>query len=113
MLWMFLAVGCIGVLSGCLYRAPALIFLSALSFVSIVLISLVFRVAAADAALLAFFVAGSLQLGYLLGVALRLALDMLADRFQRRFSIALSTQHAINGSRPKPFQNNWARSGEV
>jgi hypothetical protein len=108
MLWMFLAVGCIGILSGCLYRAPALIFLSALSFASIVLISLVARVATADAALLAFLVVGSLQLGYLVGVALR-----LADRLQRRFSIVPGTQPAVGRSRPKPFSNGWAGSGKV
>jgi hypothetical protein len=113
MLWMFLAVGCIGILSGCLYRAPALIFLSALSFASIVLISLVARVAAADAALLAFSVVGSLQLGYLMGVVLRLGLDVLADRFQRRFSIVPGTHPAVGRSRPKPFSNGWAGSGKV
>ena len=113
MFWIFFAVGCIGILSGCLYRAPALIFLSALSFVSILSISIVASVAAADAALLAFGVVGALQLGYVLGVALRLALDVLADRFQRRFSIVPGTQPAVGRSRPKPFSNGWAGSGKA
>jgi hypothetical protein len=76
MLWVFATAVLTGLLCGCIFRAPALIILSFLSFGSALVLSL-----AQDTALSAFvtaiLVTSAVQLGYLLGAGLCYVLQQL------------------------------------
>jgi hypothetical protein len=69
-LWVFATVGLLGILSGCLFRAPALVFLSFLSFAGGLALSVIGDWPVLNAFLAAILLTAALQLGYLVGAGL-------------------------------------------
>jgi hypothetical protein len=70
MLWLLAAAGLTGVLCGCLFRAPALVFLSFLSFAGAFVLAVVADWSLTRAIITAILLPGMLQLGYLCGAGL-------------------------------------------
>lgn len=70
MLWVLSTAGLTGLFCGCLFRAPALIFLSFLSFSGAFVLTLLTGAALGQAVITAVLLTASLQFGYLLGAVL-------------------------------------------
>ena len=70
MLWVFSAAVLIGVFCGCLFRAPAIIVLSFITFGGALIVSALIGPSLAGATVTAFLTSAALQLGYLLGVGI-------------------------------------------
>lgn len=70
MLWVLSTAGLTGLLCGCLFRAPALIFLSFVSFGGAFVLVLLTEASLSHAAVSAILLTASLQCGYLLGAVL-------------------------------------------
>jgi hypothetical protein len=70
MLWVLSLAGLTGLLCGCLFRAPALIFLSFISFGGAFVLELLTDATLGHAAITAFFLTAALQCGYLVGAVL-------------------------------------------
>ena len=70
MLWVLSTAGLTGLLCGCLFRAPALIFLSFLSFGGALVLMLLTDASLGHALITAVLLTVALQCGYLLGAVL-------------------------------------------
>jgi hypothetical protein len=84
MLWIFATVGLTGILCGCLFRAPALVLLSFISFGAALPLSLLGGSTLGGAFLNAVLVAASLQVGYLIGAGLTFLWQQLRHRLSQR-----------------------------
>jgi hypothetical protein len=84
MLWILATVGLTGILCGCLFRAPALVLLSFISFGAAFALSLSGGSTLAGACLTAVLVAASLQVGYLIGAGLTFLRQQLRHRLGQR-----------------------------
>jgi hypothetical protein len=69
-LWVFATVGLLGILCGCLFRAPALVFLSFLSFGGGLTLAILAGWPVLNALGTAILLTATLQLGYLVGAGL-------------------------------------------
>ncbi len=87
MLWVFSTAWLMGIISGCLVRAPALILLSFLCFVAAFVSSLWAGMAAGSAFITAILVTAALQIGYLVGAGLR----YIGQRLRRRLAARAGT----------------------
>jgi hypothetical protein len=68
--WVFATAGLFGILCGCLFRAPALVFLSFLSFGGALVLTLIADLPVLKAFMTAILITAALQLGYLVGAGL-------------------------------------------
>jgi hypothetical protein len=87
MMWLVPAVGLTGMLCGCFFRAPALVFLSFLSFASAFVLAVVVDWTLARAVIAAVLLTGVLQFGYLFGAGLCYLLQNSRSRSDGRVNI--------------------------
>jgi hypothetical protein len=71
MLWVFSAAGLTGIACGCLFRAPAIIILSFVTFGCVLVVSAIVGASVGGATVSAFLTSAALQLGYLLGIGVQ------------------------------------------
>ena len=94
MLWVFATAVLTGLLCGCIFRAPALIILSFLSFGSVEAFPLAGQCPRRSAFLTAVLVTSAVQLGYLLGAGLCYALQQLGAQTGNALTLGIEMRRA-------------------
>jgi hypothetical protein len=106
MLWVFSAAGLMGVLCGCLFRAPAIMLLSFIGFACGFVALAPVASSPGEAFLYAFLLTATMQLGYLLGLGFSLIGRRLLARIAdgpERFRIT----KPFHPSGPDRFAERW------
>jgi hypothetical protein len=80
MLWVFSGAGLAGVLCGCLFRAPAVLFLSFAIYGCAFVISVLSGPSLGSAIVTAFLASAALQMAYVVGIGLRYFWDHVGRR---------------------------------
>jgi hypothetical protein len=107
MLWVISAAGLIGIMCGCLYRAPALIFLSFISFGWTAILLLLSGFSLGEMVLTALVVTGALQLGYFVGAGFATVFSQIRPRIAAYRRGGLGVAGIPPASRRWPLPNGW------
>jgi hypothetical protein len=95
MLWMFATAGLTGILCGCLFRAPALVFLSFVTFGGAFVLSVIVDWSVWCAFVTAVLLTAALQVGYLLGAGLCYVLYQFRSRLGGGVEISPDFQNSL------------------
>ncbi len=95
MLWVFASAGLTGILCGCLFRAPALVFLSFLSFGGSFVLAIIGHGSIPHAFITAIFVTAILQLGYLVGAGLCYVRQHMRSQISGNMGLGSDIRHSM------------------